>query len=217
MVKKKGPYTPFPPPQQPSKIDLQLESGEFFLNQHTKRKKEAAAKRDGQAQRTAARHRDRAASFVAPQVLPPPSVLSGEPVNTVKAATYVVRVTAYKLSEDLTNEASQTRHSAGHLGEVAPAPLRSCNTYRTLAHRAGSKSFTKRRFAGFPCSHPLAILLCRSCRRHPRVGGAPSWTPLQPTLQPWRRASSTRAPPPLQPLCASLAAPSISPIVIAVP
>jgi hypothetical protein len=28
-AKKKKVYTPFPPPQQPSKIDLQLESGAF--------------------------------------------------------------------------------------------------------------------------------------------------------------------------------------------
>jgi ribosomal RNA assembly protein len=30
VVKEKKPFTPFPPPQPPSKMDLQIESGEFF-------------------------------------------------------------------------------------------------------------------------------------------------------------------------------------------
>lgn len=38
-------YTPFPPPQQPSKIDLQLESGEYFLKPAERQAKEMEKKK----------------------------------------------------------------------------------------------------------------------------------------------------------------------------
>jgi ribosomal RNA assembly protein len=53
---KKKAYTPFPPPPQPSKIDLQLDSGEYFANAHERQaqklaEKKAAAKIKSQQKR----------------------------------------------------------------------------------------------------------------------------------------------------------------------
>ncbi|KAG2500856.1 hypothetical protein HYH03_001617 [Edaphochlamys debaryana] len=60
-------YTPFPPPMPPSKLDLALESGEYFLSEEQKRLRAREAKDAKQEAATEARKRQREAAFVAPK------------------------------------------------------------------------------------------------------------------------------------------------------
>ncbi|XP_073115443.1 KRR1 small subunit processome component isoform X3 [Elaeis guineensis] len=66
-AKEKKPYTPFPPPQQPSKIDLQLESGEYFMSSKKKSAKKWQEKQEKQAEKTAENKRKREAAFIPPK------------------------------------------------------------------------------------------------------------------------------------------------------
>ncbi|KAF9779554.1 ribosomal RNA assembly protein mis3 [Thelephora terrestris] len=74
MSKKKKVYTPFPPPQQPRKIDLQLESGEYFLKPHQKEAKEAQRRKEKQEEVTDKRRAERAEAFVPPKEDAAPTV-----------------------------------------------------------------------------------------------------------------------------------------------
>ena len=60
-------YTPFPPPQQPSKIDLQLESGEYFLKPSEKKRNEHAKKMESQAKHAKEREQKRELAFIPPE------------------------------------------------------------------------------------------------------------------------------------------------------
>ncbi|KAK3161748.1 hypothetical protein QOZ80_1BG0080930 [Eleusine coracana subsp. coracana] len=50
QTKEKKPYMPFPPPQQPSKIDLELESGEYFMSDKKKSAQKWQEKLEKQAE-----------------------------------------------------------------------------------------------------------------------------------------------------------------------
>jgi len=68
--REKKPYTPFPPPQQESKIDKAMASGEYFLKEEqkrAKRKKELEAKHE---EATKKRQERRAQAFVPPEEKP---------------------------------------------------------------------------------------------------------------------------------------------------
>ncbi|KAF8164851.1 hypothetical protein B0H34DRAFT_686911 [Crassisporium funariophilum] len=71
---KKKVYTPFPPPQLPRKIDLQLESGEYFLKADDKEARDAERRKQKQAETTIKRRAERAEAFVAPVETAAPTV-----------------------------------------------------------------------------------------------------------------------------------------------
>lgn len=66
-------YTPFPPPQQESKVDIELASGEYFLKASTKKAKIQAEKKEKQKEAVEKRKDKRAQAFVPPKETATPS------------------------------------------------------------------------------------------------------------------------------------------------
>lgn len=65
--KEKKPYTPFPPPQQESKLDKEMATGEYFLNEEQKRAKRKKEQDVRHEEATKRREERRAQAFVAPE------------------------------------------------------------------------------------------------------------------------------------------------------
>lgn len=66
-IREKKPYTPFPPPQQPSKVDLQIESGEYFLSKSQKAQKARESREKKRLEHKGKRDQERQKDFVPPQ------------------------------------------------------------------------------------------------------------------------------------------------------
>lgn len=65
-VSVKKSYTPFPPAPTPSKIDLQLDSGEYFLNEQQREAKKKSEKRSAAKEKSLERKKLRDEEFEAP-------------------------------------------------------------------------------------------------------------------------------------------------------
>jgi len=65
--KAKKVYTPFPPPREKSKVDLQIESGEYFLNRQAKERRKEEDRDLQQREKARERKEKREAEFVPPR------------------------------------------------------------------------------------------------------------------------------------------------------
>ena len=65
--KSKKTYTPFPPAPERSKVDLQIESGEYFLSKTAKKDAAMAEKHEEQKKRKEEKLREREREFVPPE------------------------------------------------------------------------------------------------------------------------------------------------------
>lgn len=65
--KSKKTYTPFPPEREKSKIDLQIESGEYFLGKQARERREREAREERQREKAEEKRRGRQEAYVPPK------------------------------------------------------------------------------------------------------------------------------------------------------
>ncbi|KAI0447895.1 ribosomal RNA assembly protein KRR1 [Xylaria telfairii] len=74
-VSEKKPYTPFPPAAEPSKVDLQLEAGEYHIGRDAKKRMAQEERLEKQKTKKEEKKREREKDFIAPDE---PAVDGGE-------------------------------------------------------------------------------------------------------------------------------------------
>uniref|UniRef100_A0A803MMB7 KRR-R motif-containing protein 1 n=1 Tax=Chenopodium quinoa TaxID=63459 RepID=A0A803MMB7_CHEQI len=121
--KEKKPYTPFPPPQQPSKIDQQLETGEYFWSEEKKSTKMRQEKEEKQAEKTAENKRKREAAFIPPEEL----VMQGHNSATDGKGDVSSMALSLKLFCSVLGEAGGSAQLWVHLMKAAGAGSQCCS------------------------------------------------------------------------------------------
>ncbi|KAI0459286.1 ribosomal RNA assembly protein KRR1 [Xylaria acuta] len=83
-VNEKKPYTPFPPAAEPSKVDLQLEAGEYHIGRDAKKRMAQEERLEKQKAKKEEKKREREKDFIAPDE---PAVDGGEERKKKKRKT----------------------------------------------------------------------------------------------------------------------------------
>lgn len=103
--KKKKSYTPFPPAQTPSKIDLQLESGEYFLSERQRKAQKMAEKHKKSIEKKEEKRIEREKLYEAPSTTSKssnksPSNNNGDNLDLDKLKNKFASATKRKVSDD---------------------------------------------------------------------------------------------------------------------
>ncbi|KAG0583465.1 hypothetical protein KC19_3G138200 [Ceratodon purpureus] len=146
--KEKKTYTPFPPPQQPSKVDLQLESGEYFLSAEMKASKKWEAKKEKQSEKAVENKRKREAAFVPPKEdkRTTDSSTKGEGASQKGSSNSDVAAMAASLKAKMKNISSSqaTAHSTNGVDAYLATPSSSKKQKVANGDRSGEKKKSKK-------------------------------------------------------------------------
>ncbi|KAF3340385.1 KRR1 small subunit processome component [Carex littledalei] len=121
-TKEKKPYTPFPPPQPPSKMDLELESGEFFLSEKKKSERKWQEKMEKQTEKTAENKRKREAAFVPPKENNTTNEAGSSRANNEKSEVAAIAKSLKKKAKEFrNNQADQNVRAESYIANADQA------------------------------------------------------------------------------------------------